>query len=245
MGKLERLTIQAYKTVKFKELVGDPFVTMFNPEKYDEKYEIVYKEDQAQGTAGNALKFDKIKPQDYQFEFVLDGTGAAVNKTDAGSINAKRKDVGEEINNFLKVVYEYKGDEHQPRFCMLKWGKWLMVRSVFRSCSISYTLFKPNGHPLRARIKATFAEVVSDERRARLQADSSPDMTHIRQVKNGDNIVLMCYNIYGDIRYYPLLARYNGLGQFQTLKPGIQITFPPLDELMQINDQEQKRVANG
>ena len=232
MGKLEKLSIQAYKTVDFDEgdKVGDPFVTMFNPDKYDETYTIEYKEDQAPGTSGNALPFDKIKPQDYQFEFLIDGTGAV-----------EAKDVGDEIKAFMQVVYEYQGDEHRPRFCMIQWGRWLLVKSLFKSCSIAYTLFDPDGYPLRARIKAVFSEVKSDERRALEQQDSSPDMTHIRQVKQGDNLVLMCYQIYGDIRYYPLLARYNNLDRLTHLKAGSDIVFPPVEQLMELNQQEAER----
>ncbi len=241
---LEKLTIQAYKTAAFNEKVDEPFVTMFNPDKYDEKYEIEYKEDQAQGTAGNASKFNKIKPQDYQFEFLIDGTGTAGNIADIAGVNAKKKDVGDEIKKFMTVVYEYKGDKHRPRCCMIQWGEWLVIRCIFKSCSISYTLFEPNGNPLRARIKATFSEVKSDKRRALEQDDSSPDMTHIRQVKEGDHLALMCYRIYGDIRYYPLLACSNNLKQFQELKPGTEITFPPVEELLELNSAEEKRLKD-
>lgn len=238
---LEKLTIQAYKTSAFKEEVDEPFVTMFNPDKYDEKYEIEYKKDQAQGTAGNTLKFNKIKPPDYQFEFLIDGTGTAEKKA---NIDAENKDVSEEIERFLEVVYKYKGDTHRPRYCMIKWGDWLVLRCIFKSCSISYTLFEPSGKPLRARIKATFYEVKSDKRRVLEQDDSSADMTHIRQVKEGDHLALMCYRIYGDIRYYPLLARSNNLKQFQELKPGTEITFPPVEELLELNSAEEKRLKD-
>jgi len=247
MAALEKLTIQAYETIDFNdtEKVGEPFVTMFNPDKYDEKYAIEHKEDQAQGTAGNASKFNKIKPQEYQFDFLIDGTGTAQDTSASAGQPIKKKDVGKEIQKFMKVVYEYKGDKHRPRFCMIKWGEWLIVRSVFKSCTISYTLFDRNAYPLRARIKAIFSEVRSDERRALKQNDSSPDMTHIRRVKEGDNLVLMCYRIYEDIRYYPLLARTNNLTQFQVLQPGTEIRFPPVDELLELNAREYKKLSNA
>lgn len=233
MGKLVKLTIQAYKTIDFNEPVGEPFVTMFNPDKYNEKYEIEYKEDQAQGTSANASKFGKIKPQEFQFEFLIDGTGAT----------GEKKNVDEEINKFLEVAYEYNGDEHRPKFCKIFWGR-LLIKCNLKTCSISHTLFDSDGYSLRTRIKATFAEVKSDELRTRQQADSSPDLTHIRQIVNGDNIALMCYRIYGDIRYYPLLARSNNLKQFQELKPGTEISFPPVEELLELNSAENKRLSD-
>jgi hypothetical protein len=238
MGKLAKLSIQAYKTIEFNEneKVGKPFKIMFNPDKYEEKYEIDYKDDQAQGTAGNAPKFSKIKPQDFQFEFLIDGTGVT---NDVKKIVS----VAKEIEDFFKVVYEYKGEEHRPSFCKIHWGR-LLIKCNLKTCSISSTLFNSDGYPLRARIKATFSEVISDKLRARVQADASPDMTHIRQTTNDDNLPLMTYQIYGNIRYYPLVARFNDLLQFQVLEPGTEIVFPPLDELLQLNADEKKRFSN-
>jgi hypothetical protein len=231
MGMLTKLSIQAYKTIKFLETVGEPFVTMFNPEKYDETYEINYKDDQAQGTSANAPKFEKMKPQEYQFEFLVDGTGAS----------GELKDVDTEIKHFLSVVYEYNGDEHRPNFCMLHWGR-LLVKCNLKTCAVSYTLFDTDGYPLRARIKATFVEVKSDEIRVREQADNSPDMTHVRRILPGDTLAMMSYKIYGDVKYYPLLARHNGLISFQTLEPGMEVVLPPLETLLLLNQEEGERL---
>ena len=231
MSKLAKLKIQAYKTDEFKDKVGDPFEIMFNPEKYDEHYIIEYKEDQAQGTSANASKFSKIKPKEFVFDFLIDGTGTA----------APVKNVDDEIKKFFKVVYEYNGEQHRPNLCKIHWGR-LLIKCNLKSCSISYTLFNSEGYPLRARIKAAFAEVISDKLRVRKQRDNSPDMTHIRQVKEGDNLVLMSYRIYGNIRYYPLVARYNNLDQFQVLKPGVIINFPPLEELLLLNMEEKNGI---
>ncbi len=239
MGKLAKLSIQAYKTIEFNETekVGEPFTIMFNPDKYEEKYEIDYKEDQAQGTAGNAPKFSKIKPQDFQFEFLIDGTGVAKGTKQIVSVD-------KEIEDFFKVVYEYKGEKHRPSFCKIHWGR-LLIKCNLKTCSVSSTLFNADGYPLRARIKATFSEVISDKLRARKQADASPDMTHIRQIKNNDSLPLMTHRIYGNIKYYPLVARFNNLLQFQVLEPGTEIVFPPLDALLRLNTTETERFTNA
>lgn len=237
MGKLEKLQIEAYSTIEFTEKVGDPFTVLFNPEKYDEKFEIEYKEDQAQGTSSNAPKFGKMKPQEYQFEFILDGTGVV---SDIKKITS----VDEEVQKFLTVVYEYNGEEHRPNFCKIHWGR-LLLKCNLKTCSISYTLFDSDGYPLRARIKATFTEVQADEERAQEQADSSPDLTHIREVKAGDTLPLMTYRIYKDIAPYPLVARYNSLKQFQKLVAGTELKFPPLEELYELHDREAGRLENA
>jgi hypothetical protein len=58
-----------------------------------------------------------------------------------------------------------------------------------------------------------------------------PDLTHIRKVKQGDTLPLMCYSIYGDPKYYLQVAEVNGLANFRQLKPGSDLFFPPLKKI--------------
>ena len=57
---------------------------------------------------------------------------------------------------------------------------------------------------------------------------SSPDLTHSRTVKAGDNLSMMSRNIYKDSSYYLELARTNNLNSVFDIKPGDQIFFPPI-----------------
>jgi nucleoid-associated protein YgaU len=58
---------------------------------------------------------------------------------------------------------------------------------------------------------------------------SSPDLSHIVLVREGDTLPLLCASIYGDPSYYPDVARFNGLLEFRDLKPGAKLHFPPLE----------------
>ena len=94
--------------------------------------------------------------------------------------------------------------------------------------SVTYKLFRPDGTPVRAVAKATFVEVVSDEL-AKLKADKrSADLTHVRTVVAGDNLPLLCHQIYGDATRYQAVAEANKLVNFRTLRVGQQLFFPPL-----------------
>jgi nucleoid-associated protein YgaU len=64
----------------------------------------------------------------------------------------------------------------------------------------------------------------------KLSADaSSPDLSHVVQVRQGDTLPLLCHRIYGDSRYYLKVAQFNGLQQFRSLPPGLRLHFPPLE----------------
>jgi nucleoid-associated protein YgaU len=71
---------------------------------------------------------------------------------------------------------------------------------------------------------------VEDDLRVAKENRSSPDLTHYRIVKAGDNLPLMTQRIYGDPKYYLEVARVNKLVNFRNLKPGQAIYFPPIEK---------------
>ena len=58
---------------------------------------------------------------------------------------------------------------------------------------------------------------------------SSPDLSHLVEVRDGDTLPLLCDRIYGDAAYYVDVARFNGLDNFRQLTPGVRLHFPPLE----------------
>jgi nucleoid-associated protein YgaU len=101
---------------------------------------------------------------------------------------------------------------------------------VLKSASIAYKLFKPDGVPLRAVITANFTDNSDDQTRVAMAQDQSPDLTHVRLVKAGDDLPSLCNQIYGDPRLYLQVARANGIDDFRNLAPGTKLRFPPLEK---------------
>jgi nucleoid-associated protein YgaU len=48
------------------------------------------------------------------------------------------------------------------------------------------------------------------------------------EVKAGDTLPMLCYQIYKDSSYYLAVARLNQLQNFRQLQPGQLLRFPPL-----------------
>jgi nucleoid-associated protein YgaU len=82
----------------------------------------------------------------------------------------------------------------------------------------------------------TFKEFKEEDLRVAEENNASPDLTHVRVVKDGDSLPLMCYRIYGDARYYMDVARTNGLVNFRSLTPGTKLVFPPFDKQAKTGD---------
>jgi nucleoid-associated protein YgaU len=105
-----------------------------------------------------------------------------------------------------------------------------METAKLLTIDLVYNLFKPSGQPLRAKATCTFAISISDEVRLKLEDQHSPDLTHVRTVKDGDTLPMMCHEMYGDPKYYLEVARVNKLKNFRSLSVGEKIFFPPLDK---------------
>lgn len=220
IGLLERLKIIGFREATESSL-GVPFsvyIAMFNPEKYSTSKNSLFNTDRRPGATGSELRFNREQHRTFNFEFVVDGTGAS----------GEKREVLVDINLF-RLTCGFLGDTHRPTFLILNWGTFLS-RCVLTSLTIDYTLFRSDGTPLRATMKATFAEYTLPALEQLQNFLSSPDVTHVRTVTANDRLDLMSYNIYKDSKYYMELARVNDLNQFRRLKTGEKLVFPPIDK---------------
>lgn len=233
-GELVKLKIKAFKNPQFTEEVAEgEFKTLLNPDKYVFKYKIEQNEDQAAGTSAASPRFNKALPEDLELEFVFDRTGVLTNYASGNPGDNFFRDEGDgvisDIEQFKKVVFDYNGEKHKPNYLVISWGT-LLFKGSLTEMDITFKLFKPDGTPLRAVAKAKFKGFVEDNLRVARENSSSPDLTHVREVKEGDTLPLMAYRIYGDSRYYLEVARVNKITNFRKLRTGQRIFFPPLDK---------------
>lgn len=230
-GSLVKMKVEAYSDPKFKKPVGAPYTVMINPEKYSHGFQICYNDVQAQGSPGGTPQFNKIPSDTVSFELVFDGTGVVPTPL-PGVIPWGEDGIADQIAAFKNLVFTYNGNIHSPNYLKLVWGK-LLFKCRLTKLDVSYTLFKPDGTPLRARANASF-KGFNDEVELQLQANkTSPDLSHVLTVKAGDTLPLMCDDVYGRSDYYIQVARVNGLADFRRIKVGTQLLFPPLGEAPQ------------
>lgn len=233
-SELAKIKITAYTSSGFedtKKISSGEFTVLVNPEGYNRSYKIKFKEQQASGTKAQQMKFEKVEPEDIELEFLFDKTGALPGtfkaKDDAGIKQESSEGVWPDIEKFKKVVYDYKGDIHQPPYLIIQWGE-LIFKCVLREMTINFKLFRPDGTPLRAVAKAKFTQTVENELRVRQEGKKSPDITHVRIVKEGDTLPMLCNQVYEDPAYYIQVAKVNNLFNFRYLEPGTKIFFPPI-----------------
>jgi hypothetical protein len=218
-GTLEKLRIEAYTNQGYSGEPVSKFEAYVNPNEITLSYEMEYDSAQGSGTTNSRMEYKKVKPGDMSLTFFIDGTGA----------NGKLIDVQQKVEEFQKIT-GYNGDIHRPNYLKVAWGTIQVKRCVLKRAALAYKMFKPDGVPLRVVISATFTDNSDDQTRVGLARDQSPDLTHVRMVKAGDNLPGMCYAIYGDPGYYVEVARANRINDFRKLAPGTKILFPPLEK---------------
>ncbi|HWY39141.1 MAG TPA: hypothetical protein VNY73_11315, partial [Bacteroidia bacterium] len=143
-------------------------------------------------------------------------------------VDKKRTSMATEIDALTKIVYTYNGDIHRPNFVKIQWGKTTTFKGVLTSLDTSYTLFRPDGSPLRAKLSLSFTQYISTKTVKKLDKQNSPDVTHLVTVVEGITLPQLCQNVWNDDEYYVQVARYNDLNKFRSLKGIDKLIFPPI-----------------
>ncbi len=225
-GAKSQLTITRVKVAKDGAISIDKtksFTAMLNPSEFKHKRAIRYNTRMTLGQVGSATRFSGVQPDTVSFSILLDGTGVVpVQGQD------RDKDVADHIKALSDVVYVYNGDQHEPDHVRLLWGT-LILYGRMESMGVQYTLFKPSGDPLRAKVDLEFKGFMSSKEAELAANRSSPDLSHLVHVREGDTLPLLCERIYGDPAYYVDVARFNRLDGFRRLEPGMRLRFPPLE----------------
>ena len=237
MGEKQKLTITRCDVTSDGQTrpsssSADIFEALLNPESYAHQLSIAYSSESdsnakgsrqmPQGQTAVESRFASINAEKVSFELVLDGTGVV--RKDGSSVPNVKADV----EKLKDIVYRYVGEKHEPSVVKLAWGELNAFYGRMESMSVDYTLFKPSGLPLRARVKLSFVSFMTQVESALRANRSSPDLSHMVEVRDGDNLPLLCQRVYNDCSRYPDVARENKLANFRDLRPGMWLRFPPL-----------------
>jgi len=220
MAALQFMKITGYTDEQFQTpLSGAPYTVMMNPDSIKLMHQVEYNKKQAPGSSSTSQRYNSTPSEVMSFDIVIDCTGIVDN--DRVSMNT-------EINALENIVYTYNGDIHRPNFVKIQWGENLSFKGVMTNYDISYTVFNPNGDPLRAKISLSFSQYISPAAVSILDNDSSPDISHIISVADGMTLPQLCQQVWKNTMYYTQVAKYNGLDKFRNLSNVQQLIFPPL-----------------
>jgi hypothetical protein len=177
-GSLEKMKIVSFTDDGFSRKSEDEeareFSVLINPASYSHSLEILYDVKQAPGGGRPSADFDRVSADFVKFELVFDGTGAipgAVQETGGGGIT-------KQLDQFRKVLFDCESEVHSPKYLILSWGT-LYFQCRLSSLDFEYTLFKPDGTPLRARANVTFIAFNSEKKPENSALKASSGRSHL------------------------------------------------------------------
>ncbi|MBB3193205.1 CIS tube protein [Roseateles terrae] len=225
-GQLSRLLMTRYTVDRKGAITLEDkvcFKTQINPSDFKHNFTIGYNTTKDMGASKTEAKFSGTEPEEVSFSITLDDTGAVQD------VQGQPSEVKAQMVLLSKVVYDYVSSAGEPPYVRLLWGA-LIFFGRLRSMSTQYSLFKPNGDPLRAKVDLSFVGASSTEERSLVnQRAATNDMTRTATVEDGDTLAGLCEQIYKDSspEIQAMVARSNQLDSLTQLKPGATLVFPP------------------
>ncbi|WP_163411035.1 CIS tube protein [Flavobacterium ajazii] len=221
MASLELMKITGYTDEEFQnKFSAAPYTFMINPDTIKIQKSIEYNEQQAPATSSASQKYKSTPSDKLSFEMVIDCSGI---------VDTKRIDMAKEIKALETIIYTYNGKIHRPNFVKVQWGQNITFNGVLDSIDISYTLFRPDGSPLRAKIALAFSQYISPKSVTMIDAPQSPDLTHIVNVTEGMSLPQLCLQTWDDDSLYIQVAQFNNLNKFRNLSGINKLIFPPIN----------------
>jgi hypothetical protein len=124
---------------------------------------------------------------------------------------------------------------HAPPRVRVVWGMGLSFRGIVESVQQKYTLFTPEGVPVRATLTVAFKEYKTLEEQLKELNLQSPDHSKQRIVRRGDTLGLIAYQEYGDAAKWRWIAEDPAnqavLQNPVRLVPGTELMVPAIDVL--------------
>jgi nucleoid-associated protein YgaU len=194
----------------------------FNPEEYTLNREINYAQAAIPGLSAPILQFVHGNMQTLQMELFLDSYEQ--HKVGSKTINPAQSDV----RVLVKAVTDLMSIEpstHAPPVLLFTWGS-LAFTCVLANCSQRYTMFLPEGIPVRARLTVTFNEYRNTDLEAKEIKRETSDYSKRHVVSQGETLSSIAGAEYGDPRLWRVIAIANRLQSARNLASGLKLLLP-------------------
>lgn len=129
--------------------------------------------------------------------------------------------------NKLRALLNINAELHAPPIVLLVWDSQIF-RGVLESLGVTYTLFRPDGVPLRAKLAVSLKEYRPADVQKRENPTSSPDFEKSYLVQRGDTLGGIAYKVYRDPTRWRAIADANDIRDPRRLPVGRTLTLPRL-----------------
>jgi nucleoid-associated protein YgaU len=194
----------------------------FNPAEYSMAKGAQFAEIAIPGIDAPILQFVRGQTQTLTMELFFDTTASGMGE-DAVSVKTKTEPVYR--------LSQVQSETHAPPRVTFFWGE-LSFKAIVDNVQQKFTLFNPNGVPLRATLSVSFKEYQSLEEQLARKNWQSADHSKKRMVKRNETLALIAFREYGDAglwrHIYDDQNNRDLIPHPQRLQPGIEITIPAI-----------------
>ncbi|MBA3533212.1 MAG: LysM peptidoglycan-binding domain-containing protein [Ardenticatenales bacterium] len=164
-------------------------------------------------------------PGKLTFNLLLDGT-----LPDAKSVKESVESLGKllKIGTYPDTAADgSSADVNRPPYCKVSWGKYIFFeKALLSSLKVSYTLFLPDGTPIRAKADVSFEQISKETPGQNPTSRSEARKTWL--VVEGETLDWIAYKEFGDPAKWRHIAETNNLKNPRTLRPGQLLKIVPL-----------------
>lgn len=206
----------------------------FNPTEYSTTKGAQIAEIGIPGIDSPILQFIRGTNEQVTLELFFDSTEYGM--------GAGARPVTEWTDKFYALV-KMSGSEHAPPRCRFGWGdgfpglvhqsgevagKRKAFECIVETIQQKFTLFSPEGVPLRARLTVTLREYKTLEQQLKALNLQSADHTRVHVVQRGETLPQIAFIAYKDAAQWRLIAEENKLLNVRALAPGTILQLPPV-----------------
>jgi nucleoid-associated protein YgaU len=196
----------------------------FNPKEYTIKKAANWKSDPAKGSQKAPTP-----------EFTGTGPGSITVEVFLDAASSPEGSVVDNVEILMKAVAPLPSTVGQnkpsPPMVVFGWGTQVIMSGIVKSVSVKYTLFKPDGTPIRASASVQIEEMPAPASRQNPTSGGlAARRTHT--VVSGDTLASISYREYGRPGYWRSIAEANGIDDPLRLPPGTQLLIPPVEDVL-------------
>ena len=194
---------------------------MFNPFEYTVTKRNSYKEERQNRSDVPSFEFEKAGPQTLKLSLVFD-------------TYESDEDVSLQTNQLWKLMESKtrrEGNRNRkvpPPEVAFEWGVFRFV-AVITNMTQKFTLFKPDGTPVRAKVDVTFTQHKDlEDYPSQNPTSGGGDIERVWRVIAGDRLDTIAHEVYGDATRWRVIADYNHLTDPLALRAGQQLIIPAI-----------------
>lgn len=212
--------------------IGPPMLLDFAPSELSFSKAAQFADVAIPGLEQPLIQFVRGEAETLNLELFFDSTGDGTGPAAVA--------VTQRVEAFHKLV-QVKGDLHTPPLVKVSWGDDFpgtamgetetagdTFTAVVTSVARRFTLFSPDGKPLRATVTVALKHYATVADQVTAINYQSADHTRLHLVAEGDTLPLIAHDAYADARKWRVIADHNGLAEVRDLTPGQLLELPPL-----------------